>query len=134
MPARDHGPMDEKGGGAIKGNTAFWPIIQSIAAPRFIKGRTPRVINMNQLGKALLETEPPIRSLFVYSSNPAVVAPEANKVRKGLEREDLFTVVHDLFLTETARYADIVLPASSAFEIRISIHHIGTIMRRFRSL
>lgn len=58
----------------------------------------------------------PIQSLFVYGTNPAVVAPDANKVRKGLEREDLFTVVHELFITETAMYADIVLPATSAFE------------------
>ncbi len=71
---------------------------------------------MNQLGRVLLETDPPIRSLFIYGTNPAVVAPEANKVRQGLLREDLFTVVHDLFLTETAAYADIVLPATSAFE------------------
>jgi anaerobic selenocysteine-containing dehydrogenase len=68
------------------------------------------------LGSALLELDPPIRSLYVYNSNPAVVAPHANKVRQGLEREDLFTVVHDLFLTETAMYADIVLPATSSFE------------------
>ncbi|MPQ25146.1 molybdopterin-containing oxidoreductase family protein [Bacillus paralicheniformis] len=111
------GQWTKKGGGAIKGNTAFLAYnTKALQRPDLLKGRTPRVINMNQLGKALLETEPPIRSLFVYSSNPAVVAPEANKVRKGLEREDLFTVVHDLFLTETTRYADIVLPASSAFE------------------
>ena len=71
---------------------------------------------MNQIGKALLQTKDPIRSLFVYSSNPAVVAPEANKVREGLARQDLFTVVHDLFLTETAMFADIVLPATSSFE------------------
>ncbi len=71
---------------------------------------------MNLLGSALLELDPPIRSLYVYNSNPAVVAPHANKVRQGLAREDLFTVVHDLYLTETARYADIVLPAASSFE------------------
>ncbi|KKB73645.1 MULTISPECIES: molybdopterin-dependent oxidoreductase [Bacillus] len=111
------GQWTVKGGGAIKGNTAFLAYnTKALQRPDLLNGRTPRVINMNQLGKALLEIDPPIRSLFVYSSNPAVVAPEANKVRKGLEREDLFTVVHDLFLTETARYADIVLPASSAFE------------------
>ncbi|QHZ47196.1 molybdopterin-containing oxidoreductase family protein [Bacillus sp. NSP9.1] len=111
------GQWTVKGGGAIKGNTAFLAYnTTALQRPDLLHGRTPRVINMNQLGKALLEADPPIRSLFVYSSNPAVVAPEANKVRQGLEREDLFTVVHDLFLTETARYADIVLPASSAFE------------------
>ncbi|MNI44887.1 Dimethyl sulfoxide reductase DmsA precursor [compost metagenome] len=71
---------------------------------------------MNLLGSALTELDPPIHSLYVYNSNPAVVAPSANKVREGLEREDLFTVVHDLFLTETAAYADIVLPATSSFE------------------
>ena len=71
---------------------------------------------MNLLGQALLELDPPIKSLFVYGTNPAVVAPNSNKVRKGLAREDLFVVVHDLFLTETAKYADIVLPATSSFE------------------
>ena len=57
---------------------------------------------MNLLGSALLELDLPIRSLYVYNSNPALVAPHANKVREGLSRDDLFTVVHDLFLTETA--------------------------------
>ena len=71
---------------------------------------------MNLLGSALLELDLPIRSLYVYNSNPALVAPHTNKVREGLSRDDLFTVVHDLFLTETAAYADIVLPATSAFE------------------
>ena len=71
---------------------------------------------MNQIGSALLELEKPIKSMYVYGTNPAVVAPEGNKVRQGLQREDLFLVVHDLFLTETAKYADIVLPAASSFE------------------
>ena len=71
---------------------------------------------MNLLGIALHEQEKPIRSLYVYNANPAVVAPNADKVREGLAREDLFTVVHELFLTETAKYADIVLPATSTFE------------------
>ncbi|MGC4376591.1 molybdopterin oxidoreductase family protein [Fictibacillus sp. Mic-4] len=105
-----------KGGGALKSNSGYLAHnTTALQRPDLMNGR-PRTINMNQLGSALLEMEKPIRSLFVYNSNPAVVAPEANKVREGLAREDLFTIVHDLFITETAMYADIVLPATSAFE------------------
>ncbi|MED2975076.1 molybdopterin oxidoreductase family protein [Fictibacillus sp. B-59209] len=106
-----------KGGGAIKGNSGY--LAHNTAAvqrPDLLKNKGTRVINMNQIGSALLDLKPPISSMFVYNCNPAVVAPEGNKVRKGLEREDLFIVVHDLFLTETASYADIVLPATSSFE------------------
>lgn len=105
-----------KGGGALKSNSAFLAHnTTALQRPDLLKKQT-RTINMNQLGQALLEIKRPVRSLFVYGSNPAVVAPEATKVREGLARDDLFTVVHDLFLTETAMYADIVLPATSAFE------------------
>ncbi|SFD75750.1 Anaerobic selenocysteine-containing dehydrogenase [Bacillus sp. OV194] len=106
-----------KGGGAIKGNSGY--LAHNTAAvqrPDLLENKGTRVINMNQIGSALLDLKPPISSMFVYNCNPAVVAPEGNKVRKGLEREDLFIVVHDLFLTETASYADIVLPATSSFE------------------
>ncbi|CAG7627168.1 Dimethyl sulfoxide reductase DmsA [Paenibacillus solanacearum] len=105
-----------KGGGAIKGNSAYLDHnVAALQRPSLMKKGTRR-INMNLLGSALLELEPPIKSLYVYNSNPAVVAPNASKVRQGLARDDLFTVVHDLFLTETAKYADIVLPATSSFE------------------
>ena len=60
--------------------------------------------------------EPPIRTLYVSANNPAVTCPEVHKVQKGLSREDLFTVVHDPFMTDTARYADIVLPAANYLE------------------
>jgi anaerobic selenocysteine-containing dehydrogenase len=79
--------------------------------------RKTRIVNMNQIGLALNEIQdPPIQSLYVYSSNPASVAPDQNWVLKGLSREDLFTVVHERFLTDTARYADVVLPATSSLE------------------
>ncbi|MCL6573365.1 MAG: molybdopterin-dependent oxidoreductase [Bacillus sp. (in: Bacteria)] len=106
-----------KGGGAIKGNSAYLaPNTESLQRPDLLKNKHTRVINMNLLGETLLLTDPPVKSLYVYGTNPAVVAPESNKVRKGLGQEDLFLVVHDLFLTETAKYADIVLPATSSFE------------------
>jgi anaerobic selenocysteine-containing dehydrogenase len=106
-----------KGGGAIKGNSGYLSVnTTKLQRPRLLKNKQTRIVNMNLLGEALVSLDPPVKSLFVYSCNPAVVAPEVQKVRHGLEREDLFTVVHDLFLTETAKYADIVLPAASSFE------------------
>ena len=77
-----------------------------------------RTINMNRLGAALLgeAASPPIMSLYVFGANPATSSPNAGKIAQGLRREDLFTVVHELFLTDTADYADIVLPATSQLE------------------
>ncbi|KON87725.1 oxidoreductase [Sporosarcina globispora] len=106
-----------KGGGAIKGNSGYLAFnTGALQRPDLLEKKNTRSINMNRIGSALLELEEPIRSMYVYGTNPAVVAPEGNKVRIGLQREDLFLVVHDLFLTETAQYADIVLPATSSFE------------------
>jgi len=80
-------------------------------------GREARLVNMTTLGDALLKLDdPPVKALFVYSSNPAAVAPDSVAVHKGLRREDLFTVVIDHFVTDTADYADIVLPTTTFLE------------------
>jgi anaerobic selenocysteine-containing dehydrogenase len=77
-----------------------------------------RVVNMIQLGRALTDSQlrPRVRALFVYNANPAVTAPNSDLVVRGLQREDLFTVVSEQFLTDTARYADYVLPATTMLE------------------
>jgi len=77
-----------------------------------------RAVNMVELGRALNElNDPPVKLLYVYLSNPAVVAPDTGQVVAGLMREDLFTVVHELMPTETTRYADVVLPGASFLEM-----------------
>ncbi len=83
----------------------------------------PRTINMNRLGAALTGeiSDPPIKSLFVYSANPVASSPNAGLIAEGMQREDLFTVVHELFMTDTADYADIVLPATSQLE-HVDLH------------
>jgi anaerobic selenocysteine-containing dehydrogenase len=76
-----------------------------------------RLVNMNHLGRALLEySTPPVEMLFVYNGNPLTTAPDQNRVLKGLQRDDLFTVVFEQSFTDTARYADVVLPATTFLE------------------
>jgi len=84
--------------------------------------RPPRSLNMNRLGALLTgEADPPVYSLFVYNANPVASTPNAGKIVEGLLRDDLFTVVHELFETDTARYADILLPATSQLE-HVDLH------------
>jgi anaerobic selenocysteine-containing dehydrogenase len=76
-----------------------------------------RLVNMNHLGRALLEyTNPPVQMLFVYNCNPLATMPDQNRVLNGLQRDDLFTVVFEQVFTDTARYADVLLPATTFLE------------------
>ena len=105
-----------KGGGALLLTAASCDL--NYAAIRKPSGpASARMVNHLRLGEELLNMKgPPIRALYVSANNPAVTCPEVHKVQKGLMREDLFTVVHDPFMTDTAKYADMVLPAASYLE------------------
>jgi anaerobic selenocysteine-containing dehydrogenase len=110
------GAYGRRGGGALLYTGDFFAVNDAAVAAPSGPAET-RTINHLRLGQALLETsDPPIRALLVASNNPAVTCPDVGKVRRGLAREDLFTVVHDPFLSVTARYADIVLPAALYLE------------------
>lgn len=104
-----------KGRGALLSSSAFSGDHEKLVYQQHSSQPT-RLINMAQLGDALTTLSPPIKSLFVYNSNPLSVAPDTGKVRAGLEREDLFTVVHEQVMTPTAGYADLILPATTSFE------------------
>lgn len=88
----------------------------ALERPDLLAGRRPRVINHSQLGDALTRARPPVRATIVYNNNPVAVCPDSEKVLAGFAREDLFTVVMDHFQTDTADYADIVLPATTQLE------------------
>jgi len=111
------GAYAKPGGGCFAGTTTGGAFAMDVLLREDFIGGRPRTINMNQLGQTLTALdEPPVASLYVYHSNPAAVAPDQNQVLRGLAREDLFTVVHERFMTDTAAFADIVLPACSSLE------------------
>ena len=89
---------------------------QALQRPDLLAGRTPRTINMVTIGHALLDAGAPIDALIVYNSNPVAVAPDSTRVVRGFAREDLFCVVLEHFQTDTADYADILLPATTQLE------------------
>lgn len=112
------GQYGQRGGG-LAYSTSGYVAWDGEAVNKWRQSPPPgRAINMNQLGRALLDEalDPPIKSLFVFAANPAASTPDAGRIVDGLRREDLFTVVHELFMTDTADYADIVLPATSQLE------------------
>jgi anaerobic selenocysteine-containing dehydrogenase len=109
------GKFGVRGGGYTMSNSGAWPL--SAAAGAAASPPPTRSVNMNKVGEALTEMKDPrVFALFVYNANPLMTLPEQEKVLRGLEREDLFTVVFDPFLTDTARYADVVLPATTFLE------------------
>ena len=120
------GAYGRRGGGALLMTAASCEL--NYNAVRKPSGpATTRLVNHLRLGDALLNmTDPPLRALFIAANNPAVTCPDAGKVRRGLAREDLFTVVHDPFLSVTARYADIVLPAATYLESEDLYRAYGT--------
>jgi anaerobic selenocysteine-containing dehydrogenase len=109
------GTWDDVGGGCQLSSSGTFSL-KSLACEELIPTGT-RTINMTRLGEALTEIDdPPVRALVVYNSNPASIAPERAKVLAGLRRDDLFTVVLEHFPTDTADYADVLLPATTQLE------------------
>ena len=109
-------------GGALLSSSGTYPVDHfALERPDLIRG-TPRTINMSTIGNALLDaSDPPIRAIYVYNSNPVAVAPHSSQVRAGFARDDLFVVVHEIFQTDTADFADILLPATTQLE-QVDVH------------
>ena len=118
------GSWQHLGGGLTLSTSGSFPFnTGALQMPQLMRssplGRDARTVNMSQLGAALTTLDdPPVKALFVYNSNPAAVAPNQNDVLRGMRRTDLFTVVHDQFFTDTADYADYLLPAPTWLETK----------------
>jgi anaerobic selenocysteine-containing dehydrogenase len=117
------GAWKDRGGGALLSTSGAYEFNAGALSRADLAPQGTRVINMNQLAEALAGElpGPPVRALYVYNCNPAAVSPDQRKVIEGLKRDDLFTVVHEQFPTDTVDYADIVLPATTQLE-HIDIH------------
>src|SRR5438874_5866318 len=118
LPALTGAYADPPGGALLSSGGAFALDLRALERPDLMPTPPPPVINMIRLGRALTDPDmrPPVKALYVYSSNPAAVCPNQTLVLRGLAREDLFTVVHEQVMTDTAHYADLVLPATTSME------------------
>ncbi len=116
------GAWRHRAGGVLLSSSGLFPVDKAaLQRPDLLQGRTPRTINMSTIGNDLLQYSSPafgpkIEALIVYNSNPVAVAPESGKVVQGFARDDLFTVVLEHFQTDTADYADYLLPATTQLE------------------
>jgi anaerobic selenocysteine-containing dehydrogenase len=121
LPALAGHWRDPAGGLLLSTSGAFQVDEAALYRPDLLAGRRPRTINMSTIGRDLLAADPPIEALIVYDSNPVAVAPQSSEVARGFAREDLFTVVLEHFQTDTADYADYVLPATTQLE-HVDVH------------
>src|SRR3989442_366865 len=119
------GSWRDGGGGVLLSSSGMFAFDDRVLQRPDLARGSPRTINMSRLGEALTEARPPVRAIYVYNSNPAAVAPDQSKVLEGFRREDLFTVVHEQFQTDTADYADILLPATTQLEHRDIVKPYG---------
>jgi anaerobic selenocysteine-containing dehydrogenase len=112
------GAWRHPGGGVLLSTSGTFPTASAALERPDLVPRGTRSLNMSRIGHILTDAKlkPPVKAVFVYNSNPVAVAPEQERVREGFAREDLFTVVHDLFATDTVDFADIVLPATTTLE------------------
>ncbi len=124
------GAWRQPGGGTVEMPIYEFPMsLAHVCRPDWIKPGT-RVVNELDLGSALtgrMKLDPPIKSVFFYNSNPVSQAPDAGELVRGLKRDDLFTVASELFLTDTAKYADIILPAcmeGEQYDIMVTWGHL----------
>lgn len=133
------GAWRDAAGGLMMSASGHFPVQRdALARPDLLGTRQPRSINMSTIGDALLGLQPdtaqrPIEALIVYNSNPLAVAPESAKVARGLMRDDLFTVVLEHFMTDTADLADYVLPATTQLEhwdVHASYGHTDVLLNR----